>query len=503
MPNIMKTGGGSGGLKYNLFCQPTEPKVKDGIWVQSPTNFTDVEVDTDFTISSVWRDISEMPASALSGTNRVPSYIIGTASIFNDNDIRFFAHKNLSNGNGVAQSAYEYSYNITTKVYTLICNILAQTASTSSSYYISTSKIYRSGTQEFCFVDNVTGNHQTTMRYRTIGTTSWTSINVYYWYYSGSAIKTTYNYAVVPLVYLDEENNKLRIITGCGYSSYSSYAGYAEINLNATQGSATIPSTLITSGGVSTCYPIDNTNVIILPLGSSYTSIYKLNTSTSTATTVGTLPTNAIKFYISDYAIDWYSKDKIIVPIIDTTTGTSISKIGLYTISTNSWNFITLPYNYFYYKFILHQSTLYGFCAYSNYTTAGYNIAIDMVTGTVTNISGNSLSNSSIVEKTDNKLIAIGYNTDNYIQPQAYQLSQLDQSEDCLAILNVNKYSTQIINRDNIIKSLKKYSCDVLDYNSNFGTPYTFANAWLFKNGIYNEYPSYYGNGTSWVKFKN
>lgn len=36
MPILNMAGGGGGGSKLNIFCQPTEPKTKRGIWVQAP-----------------------------------------------------------------------------------------------------------------------------------------------------------------------------------------------------------------------------------------------------------------------------------------------------------------------------------------------------------------------------------------------------------------------------------------------------------------------------------
>lgn len=113
MGQLMIDRHGGARLKYNLFVQPEEPDVKNGLWIQTPSEkgFKDVILKNNYTIAGTFNSPNggEIPASAIS-----EPYMVAISPVINGN-IGFYVHDSAidegTNGPLI--------YNISTKTWQL------------------------------------------------------------------------------------------------------------------------------------------------------------------------------------------------------------------------------------------------------------------------------------------------------------------------------------------------------------------------------------------------
>ena len=153
------SGDGDTGNKMNIFVQPTEPHIKEGIWIETDKSFIDILITEPITDDYDYTKMNNLPYTFTSGS---------TSTV--DTDIYLF-------GGGTTTTTRKncYKYNTTSNTYTKMLDIPYEF------YYGSTSVV---GNDVYLFGGN--GGVTNCYKYNTTSNTYTKMIDIPYVFYNGS-----------------------------------------------------------------------------------------------------------------------------------------------------------------------------------------------------------------------------------------------------------------------------------------------------------------------------
>ena len=228
------------------------------------------------------------------------------------------------------------------------------------------------------------------------------------------------------------------------------------------------------------------TDIYLFGSTSSYNKIYKYNTLTNTYTQLADIPYNfqsgsAISIGTSVYLFGGANNP---------------SKVYKYNTLTNTYTQLAdIPYNFYSSAAVVIGTNVY-LLGSTNSSFNHYNYKYDTLTDTytrLTDIPYNFYSGAAVAIGTDIYLLG-GANSST--TNRKYHVE--------------NK--TYVQNNSVIIVQGKTYDVgyniklfEVTDFEEDYQPLYGFADAWFYtlQDGLITDIPTYYGNGTQWIKFKN
>lgn len=395
----VNAGGSSGGSALlNIFTQPTEPKRKDGIWIETPSKFKDINFQqTVYKSNTIAHELTFPAANAA----EAPLIVI------NGDYLYFWGHT------GYMFVCKKYSFK--DKVWSEVKKATPEISKGRG--YVENGKIIL-----FSYDGSSTSGAMTVFEfnpvdetYKTIGT-----------YTIGRSLS-------FDIVKLGDEVRVSTISTATGY-----YFGLRVINL--ATGENKVIATPNLPNAISTT---------VSSVGDKHyrfsTVTYMFDEQTRTHTLLAPPPAE-IKGFAS----------AVVVGADIYLSGGDSTSVAVYHTETDTWELLGTN---------MAQKR-------SNHTSyfSEQHKAVYLVTGYITRTSVNNTT----------------------IELLKFEDKQFNQNEliiQYIESLLVGKIKAQLFTANAKIKNVKLV------------TP--FENVWLFKDGKLNEYPTYYGDGTRWVKFKN
>lgn len=426
MPILNMTGGGGGGSKINIFCQPTEPKTKRGIWIQSSEVNSVKEIICD--------DSVFMAGAYVPNAQQLGGDLAYYSAIEYNGEIHYF----YGNYGNYSNTFAHRIYNISTKEYRF--GTIAPTNGAARLYgdaFLMGGEIFLMG-----------------------GTSKTTSMTVY------NPQSDTYRTMSHPNIY----DAGFTMYNGFVYAFggwYESYGSQCVAKIDLSNGVATnLGSNLLPEANLKCCaVTIGDKAYIFGGNKINQSSVYNNKMFVYNYETKVVTIHPAITPFKSVYAKPIAVGTKIYV--------FSPCEEGLGSYKGDTWVFDTL------------SGTWTKLMASMNYVNQGI---VPVKVGNKIYIYGGYGCNDTSIGEGSASSNAI-HSTMRIFSLESKQYSEGQVVMERI-IANIGKYNTQLFETSTKIQGISYFPC-------------YFDNVWLFKDKNLQEFPTYYGNGSSWIKFKN